>query len=126
VWQLPVRQPGFVRDLDCCLDAQRSPLALAWPGLRLRALPVEDGAPDAAWPPPGCAAYYQGAACDARVAAGATDAPSLGRLAAQCRRARGAGQLEPVAEATVSPESTGDLFPAPPRVGLYRWLPAAR
>ncbi|MCB9506648.1 MAG: hypothetical protein H6698_06605 [Myxococcales bacterium] len=66
VVQLPVRSWRFGGDIDCCLDAPRSPLELEFHELQLRT--VASGGDvrrdvDAALSGPGCIYYYETAAC---------------------------------------------------------------
>jgi hypothetical protein len=112
VAQLPVRDQRFGRDLDCCLDAPRSTLTLAFPSLSFVTIP-EGKLPDA-----DCIAYYETAACSMRD----TDEvekryrPALVYLRETCPRLSGEGGLGELATAKVAPHAIGDLFsggPAP-------------
>ncbi len=61
LYQLPIRQSAFERDLDCCLDVPRTPLGIAYPKLKLEML--DEGPPFFPSALPECAAYYESAAC---------------------------------------------------------------
>ena len=124
VWQLVLRDQAFERDLDCCLDAPRTPLTAAFPSLRFRSLLGDP----ATWPRAGaggprCEAYYEGAACALTpTAALRAERPrSFALLEQRCAAVRAAGGLRAVASGVASPRASNPAFTAAPRVGLYLW-----
>ena len=126
VYQVPLRSVAFPRDLDCCLDAGRSPLGLEFPHLQFRTVPEPAGA---VFDGSGCIAYYESIAC--RIADDPL-APAVHERAERaaddlhrrCREIRTTGQLDPLAETTTSPLATVDFFRGTrPHAGLYRWTP---
>lgn len=127
VYQVQLRDRSFERDLDCCLDAPRSPLVIAYPNLRFVSL---DGEPEA-WRAEldgarGCVAYYQSAACGLQTTAEvlARHPRTVAALTRRCEAARAWGAQRPVATETVSARSTNELFAGVrPRVGLWIWEP---
>ena len=120
VHQVAVRSAAYERDLDCCLDLTHSPLQLAHPGLRFRAL--DPAAERAALPSTGCVAYYEGALCSI----GDTDEvarrfPAAARRARRaCANARQSVGAPPVAEAQVTDHVPNRLFDSRPRVRLFQ------
>lgn len=126
VYTLPTRVPeAFPRDLDCCLAAERSPLAARFPALRVRALPAEEGARVASLPAAdACAVLYEGAVCTPLATSDPDFVTAGAYYARRCEaaRSRHAGAL--LAEARVSPATTRGFFgETAPRVRLWRWLP---
>lgn len=123
VYQIALRAGALPHDVDCCLDLARSPLALDFPALRFEDLPDDPGAAAAG---SGCAAYYEGIACEIGGGGDPAEREFAGRVAAyfqpRCAAMRRLGRLEPLAQIAVSPRSSGRFFePLAPRATLYRW-----
>lgn len=126
VYQLPVRQERFERDLDCCLDLPRSPIHRRFAELRFAYLPEErPAAALRALEPTECSVLYLGAACQLD----RTDT-TVGRnpLAVRdyppaCEAQRNAGPYEELAATSVSSNSTQGFFSAPVRIELLRLAP---
>jgi hypothetical protein len=125
VYQVAVRDDALPRDLDCCLDLPRSPLALDYPALRFRVLPADVAA---AVPAAGsCAAYFEGVACAITPGPPQALGHALASRAAEhfgerCARVHNHGRLVLLAETATSARTTEDLFfGRPPRARLYRW-----
>lgn len=118
VASLPVRSTRYGRDLDCCLDIEKSPLSIAYPKLRFAVLRHPGDLEG-----PGCRYYYQSAACSidlpqAEIAP--VDRRALDFLRRACREVSKA-RLSPVAGARVSPRSTNGYFGRrAPEVRLFR------
>ena len=120
VLQLPVRRGEFQRDLDCCLDAPRSPLLLARPNSRWRYLEPGRGLSAAA--SDACVLYYEGAACSLADTATTRERNpvALRWFQEQCGPAREALGAKLIGEQTISSESTTGILSAPTTVWLYR------
>jgi hypothetical protein len=119
--QLPMRTQVLQRDLDCCLDAPRSPLLLARPDLRFLHVEPQKGAPSFGGAT--CVAYYEGAACSLAdtPASRARDPNARAWFTEGCSLMRSSQKLEVLAEAEVSPHATFDHFKGRPVVvRLYR------
>jgi hypothetical protein len=131
VIQLPIRVDAFQRDLDCCLDAPRSPLTIAFPRLKFRALQV---GPDLA--PPSlrsagdqCVLYYEGSNCalQATREAQPRHPVALRFYRVACAQMRQQVPLSQLAEAQVQPHATEDVLgQGPHSVRLYRVGDATR
>jgi hypothetical protein len=127
VYTLPVRIPGFAVDLDCCLDAPRSPLTAVYPRLHLRDLDPLPGAPPsipvAATSEGDCAVYYEGAACSIRSAPSARShlGPAFQFYQEECAALHASLEPIPLALRYLTPRNINDLFAGErPRVSLYR------
>ena len=127
ITQLPLRGEALLRDLDCCLDAPRSPLILARPDLRFEYADPRGANPSLARSD--CVAYYEGAACSlADTLPSRQRAPNARAWFNEgCGLMRSAGALELTREAQVSPHATVDHFAdRPVVVRLYRMRPSTR
>ena len=121
VLQLPLRRGPFQRDLDCCLDAPRSPLVIARPNLKWRYLEPGRGLPTASSDT--CIVYYEGAACSLADTATTQqrNPEALRWFREHCGPVRETLGTKLFREQTVSSESTtGILGDHPVTVRLYR------
>jgi hypothetical protein len=122
VYELPIRNDQIEDDLDCCLDLPRSPLELAFPRLKFRALPTT--APEDVDLSQPCVAYYESVMCRVEDSPTLHDhwGKSIGYFHQRCGEVRSAGVFTPIEQATVSSRATNDFFrSAPPSVGLFHW-----
>jgi hypothetical protein len=123
VYQLNVRSDDLERDVDCCLDAPRTPLPVVYPKLQFRHLRPADltGGLDFGT---ACVAYYESSACAIDVAQSAEPhwIGAMNHFRKECPIVHTIGTLKPVSQATVSSVSTNGFFEKKaPTVTLYRW-----
>jgi hypothetical protein len=122
VYQMSVRSRAYGQDLDCCLWARNSPLALAYPKLRFAELDPIGPLPTPA--PGACAAYYEGAMCAMQETAQTKSRFKLAKeiTTEQCETIRGQAALTPLARGEVSAYVPSKIYGGVrPKVTLYRW-----
>ncbi len=126
VYQLPMRHRAYEHDLDCCLDAPRSPLLIAFSGLHFSTLDEEGKRPP---PPPdrqanGCEAYVESSICSIQP----TETTlrrfprAYSTIRSLCAKVLHDNAFEPLASDRLSNRSTHDLFGnREPSIRLLRW-----
>ncbi len=131
VLQLPIRVDAFERDLDCCLDAPRSPLTIAFPRLELHSLQAGPDLAPVALHSAGdrCVLYYEGSSCSLQATGDAQPRHpvALRFYRTACAQIRAQAPLSQLAEAQVQPHATEPLLGLYPHsVRLYRVGDATR
>jgi hypothetical protein len=115
LWFVAPRQATGEPDLDCCLAADRSPLGLLAPDLRIRPYPHAREPDDKE----GCHLYYYGAVCSVEPEFAPRTAEGLARVRSQCDALRTRGGTDVIDRRTLTDANLSPRFQAPPVVELF-------